>query len=807
VITYDFESRKGRTFDASSSSNGIIFDGDDVTRLPEGDLSIKGCTFTTCDLEEPHYWFSASRAHVAPDSWLSAWPIVMYVRPEIFSYRLPAIPLLPLPYMVFPISTGRKSGFLIARPGMDSNGFMLSNLGYFWAINDYMDLRLEGDTGASGDWRIGERLRYVKTGDYSGSVTGEYSEDEDGSSWKARIIHSQAIDAKTTFSANMQFIGGERETDLNSIDSESIVTEQSNASASLSRIFHDNNSIAELSYNRSKDLRNSNSSRRATTSYFQNRIYPFLQEDDWRSHVSVTTGFSYIGEFISSDDTETTGHSLNTNVDVGYYKRYSDNFTALFSQGLSLQNAVPDTSLYPTAYEGARVVMPLRMQSTLYRHFNVNPSLTFVHYMPESDSGSPVSTAVFSTEVSTRLYGTMETGGGLESMFGLKALRHTLIPSLSYTWNPSFSGTDFSYDAYKWNDPLFYGKFEGPSFTGIPAGQSTLGISLKNLVHGRFRGSEYPAIEGTEGSDRSVQLLSLTAATAYNAAADSLQWAPLTLRAEVNPFSDHFLLSAGGMYDYYSYDPDTGVRIDRSSSSDGHGLMRFVKGFVNMSLSFEGDRPGREVSRTSAVSGAPLVMNANQATFLESMNMGDFSDIDYTLPWQFQMSLLLSKDRTDSDYPGQTVSAETMTLLNAMVKLGLSSHWQVWFNAGYDLQKNEMAFPMVQIHRDLHCWQLAFQWVPFGEFKSYSFQIGLKAPQLRDIRLKTERDITGRGLLKWQLERVENLAEPFVECFMSIVVDAVRGFGNNKCCGFWQKFLKFRYDFVWRQCYIFCSPY
>jgi len=154
-----------------------------------------------------------------------------------------------------------------------------------------MDLRLEGDTGASGDWRIGERLRYVKTGDYSGSVTGEYSEDEDGSSWKARIIHSQAIDAKTTFSANMQFIGGERETDLNSIDSESIVTEQSNASASLSRIFHDNNSIAELSYNRSKDLRNSNSSRRATTSYSQNRIYPFLQEDDWRSHVLLQPGF------------------------------------------------------------------------------------------------------------------------------------------------------------------------------------------------------------------------------------------------------------------------------------------------------------------------------------------------------------------------------------------------------------------------------------------------------------------------------------------------------------------------------------
>ncbi len=152
---------------------------------------------------------------------------------------------------------------------------MLSNLGYFWAINDYMDLRLEGDIGAGGDWRIGERFRYVKSGDYSGSLTGEYSEEEAGSSWNARIIHSQAIDAKTTLNANMQFIGGERETDLNSIDSETIVTEQSNASASLSRTFHDNNSVAELSYNRSEDLRNNNSSQRVASSYFQNRIYPF----------------------------------------------------------------------------------------------------------------------------------------------------------------------------------------------------------------------------------------------------------------------------------------------------------------------------------------------------------------------------------------------------------------------------------------------------------------------------------------------------------------------------------------------------
>jgi len=144
-----------------------------------------------------------------------------------------------------------------------------------------------------------------------------------------------------------------------------------------------------------------------------------------------------------------------------------------------------------------------------------------------------------------------------------------------------------------------------------------------------------------------------------------------------------------------------------------------------MSMNIEGR------SRSGA-SGRPEAMRAEQAIFRERFDAGDFSDIDFEIPWRLRMSLYLLSDRTDP-----RKEAETTTLLNMSAKAALSKNWQVGINTGYDIQRNEFVFPMLQLYRDLHCWQMGFQWVPSGEFNSYYFQIGLKAPQLEDIRFRT----------------------------------------------------------------------
>ena len=48
---------------------------------------------------------------------------------------------------------------------------------------------------------------------------------------------------------------------------------------------------------------------------------------------------------------------------------------------------------------------------------------------------------------------------------------------------------------------------------------------------------------------------------------------------------------------------------------------------------------------------------------------------------------------------------------------------------------------MLQLNRDLHCWQMSFQWIPFGQFRSYAVQIGLKAPW-SDVSVRTVKGTT-----------------------------------------------------------------
>ena len=740
TMSYDFKTGKGETSKVSSSSNQIFFGGEHVTRLENGELQIRDGSFTTCEEDDPHYWISSSNMTIIPDDRVTAKPLVMYVRPEIFSRRLPAIPILALPYMVFPLKEGRSSGFLTPSISNESNrGYYLSNLGYFWAIDDYMDLKLEGDISLNGSWRIGNRFRYTKSNIFSGALSGEYkrytlkSDDSEHREWNAKIVHNQVFDPAMRLDVNLSFQGGDRIYDLNSMNSETIVTEQANSRASLARTFNDESSVAALYFDRTEDLRNHNTNDTVGASYFQNRIYPFRsgfsgESDDWKKDISITSAATLSGTRALRGDISSSGYAASADFELGYYREFAPGYKALFTQGLSFQKRDPVPGLVADDFNATTVVLPLRAQSTLFNHFNVNPGLTVSRFLNNDAQDRDFSTYVFSVDASTRLYGTLGTGL-FENTLGLKAIRHTFIPTLTYAWNPSFTGTgyDFYHHLYDWTYSQLYNRFETTRYSGLPEGQNTVGITLKNLFHGKFRGSSAPENYDSVYGDHTVQLLSLSASTAYNFAADALQLAPLTVTAESNALSPNLLLSAGAMYDFYSYDRLTGERVNRFNSDDGNGLLRFVRGFLNMSFTLQGHRADGTSAPTS---GAPYLMSTEQSLLRQRFNNGEFSDMDYGLPWQLKLALYLQSDKSNPLQPSTT------SLINTSVRTSLSKNWQFAVNTGYDFQQREVIFPMLQLYRDLHCWQMSFQWVPSGSFRSYAIQIGLKAPQLKDIKIR-----------------------------------------------------------------------
>lgn len=769
-MKYNYATRKGRTVNVSSEIEEGFYTGANVKRLETGELYVKDGMYTTCPKDDPDFWFYGKDMKIIPDDKIVARPLILYVRPKPFSLRLPAVPLVPLPFMYLPIKTDRTSGFLIPRFGEDDRGIYFSNLGYFWAFSDYMDLRLESDVALNGSWRLGERFRYAKRYLFDGYLEGEYERyilahpDDpdyvDYDNWNVKLVHHHRFDPTARFDLNLFYQGGRRYYDISSINNESIINEQANSYASFSKTFDGGSRSLTASYQRSEDLRDNDLTQSISTSFYQERLYPFRSEgtsaDDWQSRFSLTPRATASAVYSTLDNLDYSDYTADASLRMAFRQDFARGYNASFSQRVELQGKLDNNPVEDDRW-GVRLELPFSVNSTLFRYFNVNSSFNYNNYYVNSfiekyyddiddevvtetiDSPSHYSTYSLDADVQTRLYGTMYTRF-LEDFVGIKALRHTVIPSLTFSWNPDFTGDNYDYyDTYldALNQPVRYNKYMDAIYNNVFEERSEIGLSVQNLLQAKVKGEVSP--EGIVANDRILQLLSLTASTSYNFAADSLKLAPLKLSASSNALAPNLLLRAGATYDFYSFDPVTGDRIDKLYIDDGGGLLRFVQGFLNMSLSLKGSidskdkgkkQSGGEKSADAGDNGKKE-LNVEEAIYKERYNQDSFRYLSSRLPWQLRLSLYLNSNKYEPLEP-----AVTTFLLNTSAKVSLSKTWHLGLNTGYDIENQEFIYPQINLYGDFECWDMSFQWVPVGEYESYFFQIGIKAPHLQDIRVR-----------------------------------------------------------------------
>nr|MDQ3073162.1 LPS-assembly protein LptD [Bacteroidota bacterium] len=78
--------------------------------------------------------------------------------------------------------------------------------------------------------------------------------------------------------------------------------------------------------------------------------------------------------------------------------------------------------------------------------------------------------------------------------------------------------------------------------------------------------------------------------------------------------------------------------------------------------------------------------------------------------------------------------------LNFSGELNLTPKWKIRGSTNYDISRAEFFFFLLVLYRDLHCWEMAFEWIPFGYNKSYYFTLKIKAPSLQDLKLDKRGD-------------------------------------------------------------------
>ncbi|TMQ68980.1 MAG: LPS-assembly protein LptD, partial [Candidatus Eisenbacteria bacterium] len=202
-MTYDLESHVGNNYKAETEYEAGLYHGDRIRKPSEKELDVMNGSYSTCNLPEPHYHFASRWMKIYLKDKLVAKPVVFYVK---------KVPLLALPFWVFPIKPGRHSGFLFPQFQLGfSNraGQFFRNGGYYWAPNDYMDLTADGDYyQAEPSWVIRGEANYKLLYVLDGTMNGSYARDEalKQENWDFDADHNQDLTPRTRLVARASFI-------------------------------------------------------------------------------------------------------------------------------------------------------------------------------------------------------------------------------------------------------------------------------------------------------------------------------------------------------------------------------------------------------------------------------------------------------------------------------------------------------------------------------------------------------------------------------------------------------------------------
>lgn len=701
-MKYNFKTGRGFISMAGTKSEGAIYTGEKIKKISKSSYFIEDGIYTTCEKTPPDYYFSASQMKVIQNEEVAARWIFLFVG---------GVPMpLPIPFAVFPLESGRRSGIITPAFGEDGTyGNYFKNFGYFWAINDHFDLALTADYWTRGSFTLNSRFRYAQRYYYTGSFTANYSFKTIGEatdpghskSIQYRIMwnHNQTIDPTLRFDANLEFVSGNY-IQQNVTDLSQLLTNQIVSSATLFKNWDSGNSLS-LSYTRTQDLESGNINETLPNLTFTlAQSYPFKgssTDQKWYE----TFGYQYSGQFENTRKKQNGDLAIRGGIDHNIRASLSPKFGHIsFSPFFNYEEKwynkrIEEYYAGTNIYGEDSIVTRDVHQINFVRTFNMGVS------------------------ASTKLYGIFNINN-----FGIEALRHTIQPTISYSFHPDFSKTWWGYYDYYTDSKgnrVKYDKFADEIFSGPGSGESqSISLSLSNIFEMKTQADP----TDTTSKENKIQLLNLNASINYNFAADSLRLSNLNLgyRTQVGNIFNFFGSSSFSPYDYAN-----GHSINKYLVNEGKGLLRLTNFQFSVSTSLSGER-----SSSRNMSDNSQAVNNDLQEAENSVYKGIYDEAkqsDFSIPWDVSLTYNYNLSRPTP------ISMLVSSNIQGGFNFNLTPSWKLSFSGSYDIKNKQFAAPEIKISRDLDCWVMNFTWNPIGTYRGYRFEIRVKAPQLQDLKI------------------------------------------------------------------------
>ena len=726
TITYNISSGKAKIKGVATQEGDGWLVGGHVKKMDDNTIHISDGKYTTCDhTDHPHFYLQMTKAKVIPGKKVITGPAYLVME------DVPIYPLI-LPEGFFPISSGPKSGILMPTYGEEySKGFFIRDLGYYFTFGDHMDLAIRGGIYTLGSWEASAQSRYIKRYKYSGNLMAQFASVKVGekgepdyikqNNFRLQWTHTQDPKANpgSTFSASVNFAtsGYSKYSATNLND---ILATQTNSSISYSKNWAGTPFSLSANMAISQNSQNQTISVTLPTVVFNvARIYPFKRKE--------AMGKARWYEKISMQYTMKMTNSLSTTESELFTRESLD----------KMKNGIDHT-------------LPISASFNLFNYISVSPSFNYSekwYFKKQERQWNPATNQVeyldpeygfwrlynYSANLSatTTIYGTYRAKNKRKQQ-KLQAVRHTITPTVGFSYSPDFSKLSYGYQKVVQSDSTgryqIYSPFSDNAY-GVPT--SKLSASM-NFALSQNLEIKVLSKRDTSGIRKIKLIDELRISGSYNFAADSMRLSNIPVSFRTTLFGN-FGLNLSMTLDPYRVTPQ-GKRINK---------LFFPGRIVSTGWSFGYSFKSREDRSQPAINDInsipPEYMNPFHDPYgqmdpvLRRQYMAQ-SYYDFSLPWNlgFNYTVNYSVSYTNNGTTGYKRNI-TQTIgfngsINITPKMGIT------FQGGYDIMKNKLTTSSISITRDLHCWQMSFTWIPFGYHKSWSFNIGVKASSLSDLK-------------------------------------------------------------------------
>ena len=802
-MTYNIKSQKGYIRHVVTQQGEGYVIADRTKKQNDNTMMMAGGQYTTCDdHEHPHFYLKMTKAKVKPGEYIAAGPAYMVVG---------EVPLpLAIPFGFFPISKSYSSGLIIPNFGDDyTRGLSLTNGGYYFAINDYMDLQVLGDIYTKGTWAVRAQSKYIWRYHFSGNINISYRNDVTGEkgmpdyssvrNFQLQWTHSQ--DAKfnpySTFSASVNFAtSGYSRSNINGYYNAALYSENTKSSSiSYQQRFPD--SPWSLSASASLTQRTKDSTITLTAPELavnMSSIYPFKElrkkilekkgkiagKEQWYEKIKIS--YSMNGRIATKNGIKERDFATS-------------NFLRDWQTGLQHN-------------------LPINASFMLFKYLSITPSVTLKDrmYFQRIDHSWNDEEQRLQTDTTNGFYNVFDFNAGLSiqtKLYGfytpLKKLfpnskvekfRHVITPHVSISYHPDFTTSGWGYYT-QYDEPVYSGtdsvtgrkiqkldengqpvfvhhtasRFSNGIYGNAPSGgmSATLNFGVSNNLEMKIVNKD-----DTTGKNpyKVVSLIdNFSIDGGYNFAADSMNWSLFQVNLRLKfPKLNNYSVNLSTTLDPYMYQLNAaGTPVRTNKQYWHHGRFPHWSGLrwnFSYTLSNQTIKKWRDKLNGKKVapdpepteedeSMNPLEKNSDGLDKNAKLNTKKEEEVDdgyvkTDFPWSVSVNYSLAYAAgSQFDYEKMYYKMRFTHSLSLNGSLGLGKGWKVSASMTYNFDYKKVTACTFNISRDLHCWNMTASINPIGPFKSYNFHIGVNASMLADLKYDKSSNQSTNARINW----------------------------------------------------------